>query len=128
MFTFSKRSLERMRGVDQRLQEVAHRALQITKIDFGIPEFGGRRLAEEQYKLYVAGKSKADGYLKRSNHQDGRALDVYAYVDNRASWEREHLAMVAAAMLQAAGELGVRLRWGGLWRSFEDLPHFELVD
>jgi len=54
------------------------------------------------------------------------ALDVYAYVDGAASWRPQHLATVAAAMLQAANELGVRLEWGGLWRSFVDMPHFQI--
>ena len=114
--------------VDERLVRVAHRAIQISKIDFGIPTDGGIRTAERQHELFEDGKSKADGYHKRSPHQSGRALDFYAYVDGKASWDREHLAMVAAAFLQAASELGIRVRWGGLFRSFSDMPHIELIE
>lgn len=117
-----------MAGVDNRLQKIAHRALEISKVDFGIPEFGGLRTAEEQNALYSRGSSQLDGYTKKSNHQSGKALDVYAYVDGRASWEREHMAMVACAMLQAANELGYKLTWGGLWSNFVDFPHFQLED
>ncbi len=126
MFRFSKTSESRMSDVDPRLIEVARRALEISKIDFGIPQFGGLRTAEEQNQLHKDGASQLDGYDKKSYHQTGKALDVYAYIDGKASWEREHLAMVACAMLQAAAELGVQLEWGGLWSSFVDMPHFQI--
>jgi len=125
-FKFSKRSLERMDGVHDDLVRVAHYALAISKVDFGIPEYGGLRTAEQQRTLFNDGKSKADGVRNKSYHQTGRALDVYAFVDGRASWDEHHLAMVAAAMLQAASHCGVALEWGGLWRSFIDMPHFQI--
>lgn len=127
-FQFSNASANRLQTVDPRLQAIANYALEITKVDFGIPSNGGLRTAEEQNALYHGGKSQLDGYKKKSFHQTGKALDVYAFVNGRASWEKEHLAMVAAAMLQAASELGHKLTWGGLWRNFEDYPHFQLED
>jgi len=126
-FKFSSTSLERMAGVDPRLIEIANLALKLTKFDFGIPEHGGIRTAGEQYELFRDGKSKCDGYNKPSNHQSGLALDVYAYVNGAASWREYHLAMVAAAMLQAAAMLGYKLSWGGLW-DWQDMPHFELLE
>lgn len=125
-FQFSKRSLERMEGVDPRLKEIAKHAITISKIDFGIPQDGGLRTAERQAELFADGKSKADGVKNKSRHQSGMALDVYAYVDGKASWETEHLALVAAAMLQSASIFGYKLEWGGLWRSFVDMPHFQI--
>lgn len=125
-FKFSQRSIDRMEGVDQALKDIAYRALEISRIDFGIPEHGGKRTAVEQNSLFKDGKSKADGYKKQSYHQSGKALDVYAYVNGSATWEPEHLAMVAAAMLQAAAELGYPVQWGGLWKTFQDMPHFQL--
>lgn len=124
-FAFSSKSRERMAGVDHDLVKVAERAIQLSKVDFGIPAYGGKRTAQEQAQLYAEKKSDCDGYRKKSHHQSGTALDVYAYVDGKASWEKEHLAMVAAAMLQAAAELGVKLEWGGLWTRFVDMPHFQ---
>lgn len=117
-----------MKGIDQRLIDIAERAIEITRIDFGIPELGGLRSAPEQRELFKKGLSRCDGYNLESYHQSGKALDVYAYVDGKASWETEHLAQVACAMLQAAAELGHALKWGGLWASFKDMPHFELRD
>lgn len=128
MFKFSKASEARFIGVNPELVCVCKRALAISKVDFGIPHLGGYRTAEQQNALYEAGKSQLDGYHNESYHQTGNAIDVYAYVDGKASWEPEHLAMVAAAMLQAACEFGVKLEWGGLWHGFVDMPHFQIAE
>ncbi len=115
MFQFSQKSKQRRAGVDPRLIKLSDRALELSVVDFGIPKNGGKRTSEEQYRLYLDGKSRADGHVDKSYHQTGKALDFYAFVDGKASWHPGHLAMVAAAMLQAASELGYRVTWGGLW-------------
>lgn len=127
-YRLGKKSLEHMFGVDDRLQKVAHRAIEITKIDFGVPETGGVRADKVQYELFASGVSKCDGKSDRSKHQDRLALDFYAYVDGKASWEPEYLAQIAAAFLQASIELGIPIFWGGLFKSFNDMPHVELLD
>jgi len=124
-YRLSKTGLRNLDGVHPELIEVVKMAIQITKVDFGIPSTGGYRTEETQHKLFKDGKSKADGYTNKSNHQTGNAVDVFAYVDGKASWEVEHLSMVACAMLEAANRLGVDLRWGGHFKSFVDMPHFE---
>jgi len=86
------------------------------------------RTEEVQAKLFEDGVSKADGVSNKSYHQSGKALDVYAYVDGKASWDKLHLTTIAAAMLQASAQLGYELKWGGLWKSWQDMPHFELRD
>lgn len=115
-----------MEGVDECLVKVAHRAIEITKIDFGIPETGGVRTPQQQHQLFLDLLSKADGMYKRSKHQDGLALDVFAYHKGEAKWGTKYLAQVACAFLQAANELGIKIKWGGLWSTFRDMPHFEL--
>jgi len=115
MFRFSTTSNNRRAGVDPRLIELSDRALALSVVDFGIPAHGGIRTVNEQYKLFLDGKSRADGTNSKSYHQSGQALDFFAYVDGKASWHPGHLAMVAAAFLQAASELGYTLTWGGLW-------------
>lgn len=113
---------------DPRLVEIALAAIKISKVDFGIPEFGGKRTSQEQAALHNKGASNCDGIINKSKHQSGLALDVYAYVDGKASWKTEHLTSVAVAMLQAANMLGYKLSWAGLWTRFHDLPHFQLED
>jgi len=126
-FEFSQRSLDRMNGVNDKLIQLAHRALAISKVDFGIPAYGGKRTTEEQLQLFQAGKSKCDGTDKLSYHQSGNALDFYAYVDGAPTWERGYMAQVAAAFLQAAIELNLQIEWGGLW-AWEDSPHIQLLN
>jgi peptidoglycan L-alanyl-D-glutamate endopeptidase CwlK len=116
-----------MEGVKPQLIRVFNRGLQISHIDFGVPQYGGLRTAQDQAALFADGKSKADGVKKLSKHQNGNALDFYAYVDGKASWQEEHLTHVAAAILQAAAELGVPVEWGGFWESFRDMPHIQLA-
>jgi len=108
------------------LIQISDRALEISVVDFGIPKHGGIRTAEEQYGLFLDGKSRADGTNDLSYHQGGKALDFYAFVDGAASWHPGHLAMVASAFLQASAELGYRLTWGGLWKPVKTtsgVPH-----
>ena len=126
-YVFSKKSENNRRGVDPRLIEISDLAIRITPVDFGIPEYGGIRSALEQRELYNDGKSRCDGYKDRSRHQSGEALDFFAYVNGRASWAEYPLSVVAAAHLQAASMLGHKLRWGGLWKKFEDLCHVEML-
>jgi len=126
MFKFSKASNARKLEVDIRLQQIADKALSISVIDFGIPKYGGRRSSSEQYELFIANKSRADGTNTLSYHQSGKALDFYAFVDGTASWHPGHLAVVASAFLQAASELGYKLTWGGLWHPVkitDGVPH-----
>lgn len=138
MFKLSQRSKDRRKGIDPRLIEISDLAIQITLVDFGHPSFAGLRNADEQNALYRDKLSSCDGVIKISNHQLGMALDFYAYVNGRASWEPDHLAMVAVAHLQAASILGYKVKWGGLWESKKpklingicygwDMPHIELI-
>ena len=148
-FSLSQRSLDKLAGVDQRLVDVVKRAIQITTVDFGVT--CGLRTVEEQKRLVASGASQT----MDSNHVKGRAVDLVAYVGNRASWELNLYDDIALAMKVAARELKVPIRWGAAWnvpdltkwngtmegamnyyidtrrkqnqRPFIDAPHFELV-
>jgi len=127
-FKLGKNSINNLAGVDGRLIAIADLAIELTNIDFGVPSTGGLRTESDQAKLFADGVSKADGVNNKSYHQSGKAMDVYAYVDGKASWDKLHLAVIASAMLQASAQLGYKLKWGGLWKSWQDYPHFEIKD
>ena len=127
-FKLGKNSINNLAGVDGRLIAIADLAIELTNIDFGVPSTGGLRTEADQAKLFADGVSKADGVNNKSYHQSGKAMDVYAYVDGKASWDKLHLAIIASAMLQASAQLGYKLKWGGLWKSWQDYPHFEIKD
>jgi peptidoglycan L-alanyl-D-glutamate endopeptidase CwlK len=56
MFKLSRRSLDRLEGVDWRLQAVAKQAITLTKTDFGVIQ--GIRTLEQQKELVAKGASQ----------------------------------------------------------------------
>lgn len=120
-FKLSKRSLEKLKGVDESLVSVVKRAIEITEIDFGVTE--GLRTVERQAALVKAGASKT----MKSMHLIGRAVDLVAYVDGEVRWDWPLYDKIAKAMKAASEEVGVRIEWGGDWVTFKDGPHFQLA-
>ena len=136
-YQWGQTSLSRMKGLDEKLVRVLFRAIRIASrkkdgIDMSIPQLGGVRTADEQNKLFENGFSKCDGYDKKSYHQSGKAVDVIPYIKggnvySLPSEEQEVLfGKVAVCMLEAAAMEGVKLNWGGNWKSWLDRPHFEI--
>ena len=114
-----------MAGAHCDLQRVLFRAIELTAVDFGISEV--QRTLETQ-KIFVAeGKSTT---LESRHIPDSTgfcyAVDVFAYIDGKANYEEKNLRAIAKAMFTAAIELGVALEWGGHWKTFLDMPHFQL--
>lgn len=119
-FTLSQRSRDRLKGVHKDLIKVVELAITKSSIDFIVTE--GLRSKERQRQLVAAGASKT----LNSRHITGHAIDVAALVDGKVRWDWPLYAKIAEAMKAAANELGVKIVWGGDWRSFKDGPHFEL--
>ena len=126
-FKFSKISAARLATCDARIQLVMNAV--IKERDCTI--ICGARTLEEQQKSFAEGFSKLDGVIKISKHQIGKArpkslaVDVLPYPINwnDAKGHKEFAAFV----LKKAEELGVKLIWGGNWKTFKDRPHFELA-
>ncbi len=91
----------------------------------------GLRTWEEQDALYAKGRTtpptgpkfivtKAKG--GQSYHNFGLAVDIVVLdAIGKADWDTSHPGWKAAAT--AGKSLG--LEWGGDWKSFKDLPHFQ---
>ena len=122
MTTFrpSQRSLSRLVGVHPDLVKVVKRAIEITPTDFMVVE--GLRTRARQKELVAAGAS----LTTNSRHITGHAVDLAPVVGGKLRWDGPLFPPIAAAMKAAASELGVALEWGGDWRSFLDMPHFQL--
>ena len=108
-FKLSERSLSKLEGVDSSLVAVVKRAIELTKVDFGV--IYGMRTVEEQEKLVAAGKSQT----MKSNHLVGKAVDLMAYVDGKGVWELNVYDDLCDAMKAAAEELGTPVKWGAAW-------------
>lgn len=122
---FSQRSLERLSACHKDLQKVAHRALELSKHDFGITE--GLRTIERQKELFESGASTTMNSRHLENENGvSEALDIGVYIESGLTWEIGYYRQVAQAFFDAAIELGIPIEWGGLWRTFVDGPHFQL--
>ena len=123
---FGKRSKQRLKGVDIKLQHILRRLVEI--MDVTIIE--GLRTQERQNELLKKGASKT----KYSKHIEGKAVDVAPYP---IDWEdRERFHYMGGMLRGIAHELNIKIRWGGDWdsdgeiadNSFDDLVHVELID
>ncbi len=125
-FYLGKKSLERLNGVHPDLVRVVKRAITISKLDFGVTE--GLRTVERQKELLAAGKSttmKSMHLPKEDGHR--YAIDLYCRdVNGNVTWSHAWFRWVIQAMFTAAIIEGVPIKAGGLWRTFQDSPHFEL--
>ena len=114
MYKLSSKSLGKLEGVNPVLVDTVKRAIELTKVDFGVI-FGVRSL-ETQKKLYESGRSQT----MKSKHliqPDGtaHAVDLMAYDGSDPSWEIVMYDDIADAMKAAAKETGAKIRWGAAW-------------
>ena len=116
----SERSHQRLQGVHPDLQRIVLLAATLTDTDFIVTE--GLRTVERQRQLVAKGASQT----MTSRHITGHAVDLAATVDGEVRWDWPLYHRLATAMKEAARQLGIRMVWGGDWRSFKDGPHFEL--
>lgn len=110
----------RLNGVHPDLVKVVERAIQITTVDFTVLE--GVRDPLRQKKLVESGASQT----LNSRHITGHAVDLGAWVDDQVDWSWPLYHQIAAAMKEAAKQVGVPIEWGGDWKTFKDGPHFQL--
>ena len=122
-FKLSGRSLGKLEGVNPVLVDTVKRAIQLSKVDFGVI-YGVRSLAEQE-KLYKAGRSQT----MKSRHliqEDGtsHAVDLMAYDGSNPSWDIVMYDDIADAMKAAAKETGAKICWGASWH-IEDITKWD---
>ena len=150
-FNLSQKSLDKLVGVDERLQRVVKRAIQLSKQDFMVLE--GVRTRQQCMVNYGKGRTIAQCVAKgvpaqyanpkaakvtwlnnpfASKHVNGKAVDLVPYP---VDWnDLKKFDVIAQAMLQASKELSIPIRWGADWdndgkpreRGESDSPHFEI--
>jgi peptidoglycan L-alanyl-D-glutamate endopeptidase CwlK len=131
-------SMLRLKGVKPLLRKVVERAIQISSVDFLVAE--GLRSAARQKELYAQGRTspgKKVTWTMDSKHLTGDAVDLVPFVNGKADWnDLKKFDEIYKAMMQAAEELGGKLRYGGDWdrdgilreKGETDSPHFELFN
>ena len=113
-------SRQRLEGVHPDLVQVVERAIQITPVDFTVLE--GLRTIQRQQELLASGATTT----LKSRHLTGHAVDLGALVGGKVRWDWPLYHKIAAAVKQAAKEVGVPIEWGGDWKTFKDGPHYQL--
>lgn len=97
--------------------------------------FGLRTFAEQQ-AIYDQGRTKPGQIVTKAKpgqsfHNYGLAIDIALLIDNKTlSWDtnkdwdadRQSDWMEVVAVFKREGFV-----WGGDWRSFKDMPHFEMT-
>ena len=120
MPSFSQSSLKYLAECHPSLQKVAHEA--IKTFDFKV--ICGHRGKAEQDKAYATGKSKVKFPGSKHNQKPAHAFDA---VPVPLDWnDIESFKAMAKVMKAAAKKLGVKMKWGGDFKSFFDGPHFEI--
>jgi peptidoglycan L-alanyl-D-glutamate endopeptidase CwlK len=126
-------TVPKLDGVHPVLAEKITKVL-VAMFDLGFPMVitAGLRTAEQQHALWQKGRDEqgeivtyADGYLKKSNHQEredgyGHAVDLAFLVGKQPSWAETHPWALYGLMVKSQG-----LVWGGDWK-MRDRPHAEL--
>lgn len=129
MFELSRRCEERLVGVNPSLVRVVRGAALHYKGPGKFVVAEGLRSLTRQRELFAAGKSKT----MRSRHLTGHAVDLAPMVDVDQdgdldlTWAREHFYPICDAMRASAAAAGVPLEWGGDWKDFVDMPHWQLA-
>lgn len=135
MYRFSRTSEKRLMYLHPNLQKFFIELLKISPYDFSISQ--GVRTAEEQNKLYQQGRTvpgkiitNCDGYKSKSKHQVkedgfGYAGDIAILVDGKVTWEEKYYEQIANVGRELMKKYNIE--WGGNWKNFKDLPHFEYI-
>ena len=123
MYKLSSKSLGKLEGVNPLLVDTVKRAIELTKVDFGV--IYGVRSLETQKKLYESGRSQT----MKSKHliqPDGtaHAVDLMAYDGSNPSWDLVMYDDIADAMKEGSIKTGAKICWGAAWH-IEDLRDFD---
>ena len=84
----------------------------------------GFRDEETQNRFFAEGTSQKQWPNSKHNQNPSRAVDVVPYP---TMYEDIHeFYVLASHMFRVANKYGIRVVWGGHWRTFKDYAHWEL--
>ena len=109
-FFLSERSEDLLSEVQANLAEVVKRAVAISDLEIQVNH--GKRTLEQQDEFFKKGVAPG----ANSPHLYGYAVDLIAYVGDRACFELEVYDEVANCMRYAGLDLNTPIRWGGAWQ------------
>ncbi len=135
MYAFGRRSQAKLVLADDRLQAIANRVMRYQVYDFTV--VWTFRNEQEQEQAYISGTSRVRGPNSKHNKRPAVALDFAPWVNGGIPWHDTHaFAVIGGFFLAAGAELGIALRYGGVWdmdgqttdQRLMDWGHVELID
>lgn len=107
-------------------------ALLVSTVDFGVHD-GDRTIAEQAENVKRKVSMTMDSrHLPKPKEQGGNgvahAVDVHPAlkINGKTRWDGALFAQIDRAFEVATRRTGIPYVWGGRWRRFVDMPHFEL--
>ena len=89
-----------------------------------VPNGGGLRDCNKQNELYAKGRTASGNIVTNARcgeswHNFGLAVDVVEIKNGKALWKNDNWQLI--------GSIGKKMgfEWGGDWKNFKDLPHFQ---
>lgn len=139
-YKLGQRSLDNLKGVHPDMQRLIKASITDSPVDFTVVE--GVRTTQRQQSLYAQGRTvkgnkvtNADGVRNKSNHQVkadgfGHAVDLYPFFLGQVQVNHKDtiksLKLISDHIKKKAKELGIKVVWGGDWKSPYDPPHFQI--
>lgn len=132
-WAYSQRSIDRLTSCHPDLQLLMVEALADPECPCDISIIEGHRTKERQDMLKDQGKSQLSWPHSRHNSYPSLAVDIAPYIGG-ISWVEEdhqrlaeHILAVWSRLVQEEKTSGnYTLSWGGHWRTFVDMPHYQL--
>lgn len=126
-YKFSKLSLERLATCHTDLQDLVNYVMGMQMMDFSV--LCGFRNKTKQDNAFNQGFSKLKWPQSHHNKQPSLAVDLCAYpIDNFSHLNSRRTEELAGYVLMAADKLRLPVTWGGNWRKFKDIYHFQLPE
>jgi peptidoglycan L-alanyl-D-glutamate endopeptidase CwlK len=131
MPVFSKKSLEKLKTCDPRLQKLFTEVVK----HFDCTVVVGIRGKEDQELAFKTGKSKLNWPNSKHNKTPSLAVDVVPFLNGGITWDDKECTYFAGVVKGIAAMLNINIRWGGDWdqdndvkdNTFNDLVHFEIA-
>jgi len=117
---FSKKSKAQLATCHEDLQRLFNEV--IKHHDCTIIE--GHRNQEDQDKYFKLGTTKLKWPHGNHNKTPSMAVDVMPYPIDWKDMDR--VKEFGTFVLVTANILGIKINWGGNWKTFKDYPHYEL--
>jgi len=126
MFKYSKRSQLKLSTCDERLQQLFNEVIKHRDCTV----IWGHRGEEDQNRAFENGYSKAKWPDSEHNDLPSNATDVMPYHPDEPHirWDDTQGLIEFANFVEGiAAVMGIKVRWGGRFKSFFDGAHWELM-